>query len=408
MKLLKKDYIKGTIVIFISIIILSIFVIQVQIYQQQKKYEQIINKAVVKIIANVLEKYPELEIDTIQSLMNKKVEIEQIEEKMSLYGINPKEVVIIKKLQQEFEKDKLLYILITIGLEILLVISFLCYLQIRDREIRKITSYISKVKNKEYRLELEDNTEGELSRLKSELYKITVMLREQNDNLKQEKISLADSLSDISHQIKTPLTSMSIIIDALQNNRNMKEEKRVEFINELSKQIDWINWLILSLLKLSKLDAGTIVFSKERVNVKEIFQKTIENLSIPIEIKNIQIEIIQQEQWIIIDKNWIIEALTNIIKNDIEHSPQNGKIEIKCIQNNLYTKIIIKDEGSGISPEDMPHIFERFYKGKNASTNSVGIGLAIAKAIIEKQDGEIYLYSKLNEGTTFEIVLYEM
>lgn len=212
------------------------------------------------------------------------------------------------------------------------------------------------------------------------------------------------SVEDISHQLKTPLTSITIMLDNLKDNPNMDENTKQKFIFEISKQIDWINWLVISMLKLSKLDANVVQFYEEKINLKKLINEIIKNLEIPIEIKNQQIIIEGDENASFTgDYKWQQEAVTNIIKNCIEHNKENGKIYIKYEENTLFTKITIRDEGEGISKKDLKHIFERFYKGQNSSENSVGIGLALAKNIIEKNNGMISCKSELDRGTEFVI-----
>ncbi len=258
--------------------------------------------------------------------------------------------------------------------------------------------------NKNYQLDIDDNSEDELSNLKNELYKITIMLKEESENSKKDKENLKISVQDISHQLKTPLTSISIMLDNIKENPNMDEKIKQKFIFEISKQIEWINWLVISMLKLSKLDANVVEFNSDKININQLMSDIIKNLEIPIEIRNQNIIINgTRENFFIGDYKWQQEAITNIIKNCIEHNKDNGNIFINHEENNLYTKISIRDEGEGISKEDLRHIFERFYKGKNSSENSVGIGLALAKSIIEKDNGMITCKSEIGNGTEFVI-----
>lgn len=263
---------------------------------------------------------------------------------------------------------------------------------------------MEQIMQKNYELKIENNTEDELTHLRNELYKITVLLKEQADTEQKERKQLSKSISDISHQLKTPLTSISIMLDNMIENPSMEEKTKEQFIHEIRRQIEWINWLVISLLKLSRLDANVEIFQQEEIKIEELIQNTIQNLAIPIEIKNQEI-IVQGDKnaKIIGDYKWQLEAITNVVKNAIEHTPENKKIWITLEENSLFTKMVIKDEGPGIAKEDIKHIFERFYKGKNSSENSIGIGLALAKSIIEKQNGYISCYSKLKEGTVFEI-----
>ena len=255
-------------------------------------------------------------------------------------------------------------------------------------------------------LDINENSEDELSNLKNELYKITIMLKEESEISRQDKENIKMSVEDISHQLKTPLTSIMIMLDNLKDNPNMDEDTKQRFIFEISKQVDWINWLVISILKLSRLEANVVKFSNNKINVKKFIDEIIGNLEIPIEIKNQKISIEGDEDASFIgDYKWQQEAITNIIKNAIEHNKENGKITIKYEENVLFTKITIIDEGQGIAKEDLKHIFERFYKAQNSSDNSVGIGLSLAKNIIEKNNGMINCKSEIGNGTEF-IVKY--
>lgn len=293
---------------------------------------------------------------------------------------------------------------ISIGLvSICIGIIIYKYEKNKRKEIEKIIEYIENLNKKNYNLKIQENEEEWSSKLTNELYKITIMLREQTDLSIKEKHILQTSLEDISHQIKTPLTSISIMLDNIRENQNMDEGIRNQFLHEINRQIEWIKWLVISLLKLSKLDSDTVVFTKSEINVKELIEQVVKNLAIPLDIKQQNIIIQEKEAKFIGDYNWQLEAITNIIKNCIEHTEENKNIYISFEENNFYTKIVIRDEGTGIYPEDVKHIFERFYKGKNSSENSIGIGLALAKSIVEKDSGYITCSSELNKGTTFEI-----
>ena len=211
-------------------------------------------------------------------------------------------------------------------------------------------------------------------------------------------------MEDISHQIKTPLTSISIMLDSIIENKEMDELTKNKFLHEIRRQLDWINWLVISLLKLSKLDSNTIEFSPKEFYVEELIKQLLQNLSVPLEIKGQEVIVEGQENTkLIADFNWQLEAISNILKNCIEHTDEGKKIYISYSENNFYTSIIIKDEGKGIAKEELKHIFERFYKGKSSNENSIGIGLALSKTIIEKDNGYIICSSTLGKGTMFEI-----
>ncbi|WFA08884.1 HAMP domain-containing sensor histidine kinase [Tissierella sp. Yu-01] len=290
---------------------------------------------------------------------------------------------------------------------ILLICSSIFFTLKRYKDIEKLSEYLRTISSGDYSLDIRDNVEGELSILKNEIYKVTLILSKHGEYEKREKELLADSISDISHQLKTPLTSMMVMTDLLSNS-NLEVEKRMEFTKNIQAQLDRMEWLLTSLLKLSKIDAGTIIFKRDKVNVKDLIQKAINPLLIPLELKDQNI-IIEGDSEVVFtgDANWTVEAIINIVKNCIEHTNKGGYITISFEENPLYTEIKISDNGIGINKEDLPYIFKRFYRGKNAGNDSVGIGLAMAKSIIESQNGDLTVKSRKNEGTQFSIKFYK-
>ncbi|GAF11928.1 sensor protein ResE [Bacillus sp. JCM 19046] len=296
--------------------------------------------------------------------------------------------------------------LVTAG-TVLLVISINVYQSTwRYREIGKLSSYLRKIGSSKETFDLSDHEEGELSILKSEIYKVTKLLSEQSFQLNSDKTKLADAIGDISHQLKTPLTSMTVMADLLAD-PNLPVEKRKEFTKSLTLQLERIDWLVSSLLKLSKMDAGTIVFKKETVQVSALIEEVIEPLRISMELKNQTLQLEGREDLQVIgDFHWIKEALINIVKNAVEHTPANGLISLTYDENALFTEIIVTDSGKGIPRQELPHLFKRFYRGKDAGRNSVGIGLAMAQSIITNQNGIIEVIP--NElGTSFRVKLYK-
>lgn len=280
------------------------------------------------------------------------------------------------------------------------------YAKYRCEEINKLAEYLNRTNNGDYSLDLRDNEEGELSILKSEIYKVSVTLREQNNALLKERLNLVQGLSDISHQIKTPLTSMFVLTDSLCDSK-LPDEKRMEFTGIINNQLNRLQWLVTSLLKMSKLDAKAVDLKKLNVSPKALIEKACLPLLIPIELKNQNLIIEDDGVPVYCDLNWTAEALVNIIKNSVEHTPPDGEIHISSLTNIFFTKITIKDNGNGIDKNDLPHIFNRFYKGKNSSDDSVGIGLAMSKSIINSQEGSINVNSKKGEGTEFVIKLFK-
>lgn len=277
----------------------------------------------------------------------------------------------------------------------------------RYKDIAELSEYLRKISGGDYSLDIRDNMEGELSILKNEIYKMTLILSNQADLLKSEKEQLADAISDISHQLKTPLTSMTVMTDLLKQD-DLDPAKRKEFTKNLELELERMQWLLTSLLKLAKIDAGTIHFKKEQILVPELINQAMKPLLIPMELKEQKLDITGDSVVSFFgDKNWTAEAVINIVKNCIEHTPKGGEISIHYEENPIFTEIIISDNGSGIEKEDLPYIFKRFYKGKNAAEDSVGIGLAMAHSIITGQNGTIGVTSRKLLGTSFSIKFYK-
>lgn len=290
---------------------------------------------------------------------------------------------------------------------LLFIATSLIFTAWRYRELAKLSAYIRRISEGDYSLDLRDNREGELSVLKNDIYKVTLKLSEQSSLLEKDKIRLTDAIADISHQLKTPLASMMVMTDLLSDPR-LNEEKRAEFTHNISAQLERIQWLVSSLLKISKIDAGVVTFKKERIPAASLINKATEPVLIPMDVKEQTLSIEGEDKaFLQVDMNWTAEALANILKNCVEHTPQGGKISITFGENSLFTNITISDNGSGISREDIPHIFKRFYKGKNSSEDSVGIGLNLAHSIITAQNGDIEVKSTEGAGTQFLIKFYK-
>lgn len=407
MKIFENKNIKYLILPMIILTITVSITITIQTIKQYKAVTITLNEKIAEIMGKISESNPEMDSREIIEILNSAKNTEQYEKgqtELSKYGIEIDKINSIKLIENQMKTNLKLNVLIILLFSILWMTIIILYLRKRDKKIQQITNYINQIKNKKYDLNIEENTEDELSNLKNELYKITIMLKEESEISKKDKENLKMSVEDISHQLKTPLTSITIMLDNLKDNPNMEEKTKQKFIFEISKQVEWINWLVISMLKLSKLDANVVQFYDEKINLKKFIGEIIKNLEIPIEVKNQKIIIDGNENVSFIgDYKWQQEAITNIIKNCIEHNENNGTIYINYEENSLFTKITIRDEGEGIPKEDLKHIFERFYKGKNSSENSVGIGLALAKNIIEKNNGMINCKSELDKGTEFVI-----
>ena len=402
---MKNKNIKLIIIPLTIVTIITCIVISMQTYSQYKKISVITNEKISEIIEYIIKENPTIDTKNIIQILNSN-EYKDGEEELKKYGININEANSIIAVQKQMKTNIILNIILIVLFSVLYMAIIFIYLKQRDKKINQITQYINEIKNRKYDLNINENSEDELSNLKNELYKITIMLKEESEISRHGKEKIKMSVEDISHQLKTPLTSIMIMLDNLKDNPNMDEDTKQKFIFEISKQVDWINWLVISILKLSRLEANVVKFSNNKINVKKFIDEIIGNLEIPIEIKNQKISIEGDEDASFIgDYKWQQEAITNIIKNAIEHNKENGKITIKYEENVLFTKITIIDEGQGIAKEDLKHIFERFYKAQNSSDNSVGIGLSLAKNIIEKNNGMINCKSEIGNGTEF-IVKY--
>lgn len=381
------------------ILLISLFWINKQLLEEQ---EYTNNLLISSIIEEVKQNYPEVdELEIIKILNNPDL---KESDTLKQYGIDIKNDAI--SVQEKQIKDKILKR--NACILFLYIISIFCILlffhQKEKKKIMEITHYIKEINNQHYALDILKNSEDDLSILKNEIYKTAVTLNEQAHLLKAEKDALKESLSDISHQLKTPLTSITLMIDTLKENEQLSKEEKRELLTNIHRKISNTNFLVHSLLKLSKFDANAIEFNDEYNKIKDILEEVKDNLSILSDLKDIKINIEgNQEDQIYCDYKWQVEALTNIVKNGIEHAGNSKKIDIKYETNELFTKITIKDYGIGMSKDEIHHIFERFYKGKNASPDSIGIGLALAKSIIEKDNGYITVESKLEKGSTFII-----
>lgn len=387
-------------VIFVCLLCSLFLTINIVEYQT---YNKNINSKITSIINKIEEKYPNVSEDEILDILNSEKENNDLLKK---YSIDIKIDTLIKSNEKSYHIFLILNCLFYVITLILMLFYFLRFNSKKDKEINQITKCIEEINRKNYKLELDDISEDELSILKNEIYKTTITLKEAAENSNKEKLQLKESLSDISHQLKTPLTSILIALDNLIDDPDMDKEIREDFIKDIRRETTNISFLVQSILKLSKLDTNTVEFKDEEISIINIINETKNNLSMLCDLKNVKLNInFIDDSKIKCDYKWQVEALTNIVKNCVEHSKENDIVSIESSSNKIYSQIIVKDNGCGIDKKDLPHIFERFYKGKNATSDSVGIGLALAKSIIEKDNGKINVESNEN-GTTFTIRYY--
>ena len=398
-KLRLKQYITSTLIVFICLFVMFLIL---NIYEY-KTYTKNFNNKISAIITLVKDKYPEITDKEIIEIINSS---KQSDDSFFLkYGIDIDNKAVL------LENDKSYHTFLLINMSFLIItIASLCILYFRynykrKNDIKDIIKYIEQINRRNYELEIDTISEDELSILKNEIYKTAVMLKEAALNSNKDKLNLKKSLEDISHQLKTPLTSILVLLDNLIDEPDMDSSIRNDFIIDIKRNVININFLVQALLKLSKFDANTVHFIKKENDLEMIVKEAIKNVSTLCDLRNINIKLNTLENAKVeCDAKWQIEAITNIIKNAIEHSKDNSSIIINIDNNRVYSKVEVIDFGDGISKRDIKHIFERFYKGENATSNSIGIGLALAKTIIEEDKGTIAVES--NESNTKFTIKY--
>lgn len=384
------------------------------------KYKNMENTYIRCIIENVISQYPDFDMEEVAIILNKSYSelessttSEEFDSILRKNGITDNTFYI--KDMSDIRNVNIIVSTLIIGvMSVLFIICFYIYLRRRKNDIVQLQDYMDKISRGNYELEINDNSEDELSSLKNSLYKIMVYMKEQADSARIKKVMLAQSVSDISHQLKTPLTSTQILLDNLNDNPDMEYATRKKFIYEVLNQVNGMSWMIVTMLKLSRIDAGVVEFNNETISINKIIEEAVGNLEVIAEIKNVNIEkyidnhnknkLNKSDIYINGDYNWNREALQNIIKNAIEHSRHKGTVKINITDNDVYTAVYITNRGDKLSDQRQKQIFERYYSEAKYEDNSMGIGLPLAKAVIEKQGGYISVESD-DEETVF-IVKY--
>lgn len=397
-----KKYIISTLIVFICLFVLFLFL---NIYEY-KTYTKNFNNKISAIINVIKKDYPKITDKEIIEIINN--DTLKTNDFFNKYGIDVNNKSILIKNDRDYHKFlaiNLSFLTITV---VILLIIYIRYNYKKEKDIKDIIKCIEQINKKNYEIQIDSISEDELSILKNEIYKTTIMLKEAAENSSKDKLNLKKSLEDISHQLKTPLTSILVMLDNIIEDSNMEEKIRNDFIVDIKRNVLNINFLVQSLLKLSKFDANTVHFVKQENDLKTIVEESIKNVSTLCDLRNINIKLnIKENSKIICDDKWQTEALTNIIKNAIEHSKNNSNIIINIENNNVYSMIEVIDFGEGIAKKDIKHIFERFYRCKNTKTDSIGIGLALAKTIIEEDKGTISVESNKLE-TKFIVKYYKI
>lgn len=283
--------------------------------------------------------------------------------------------------------------------------THLCTENYRYQRLAKLSQNLDELLTNGKTLSIRDYDEGELSILANQIQKMAMRLTEAAEVSKADKVFLADSLADISHQLRTPLTAMNLTVTMLRN-EDLTDEKRRELTGDLRNLLTRVDWLVETLLKISKLDAGTVKLLKEPVTVRNLISRSVAPIEIPMDLRNQKLVIYCDNEQFDGDLIWSAEALGNILKNCMEHTPEGGTITITAQETALYTQIEVEDTGTGFDTKDIPHLFERFYRGSNASSNSYGIGLALARTIITSQNGTV-MAANGKDGAKFLIKFYK-
>ena len=396
-----KSYKRIIIILIIVTLIITVFLS----YYSYYRYTHLTNAFVSNVVEVIDTNYPDVDMTTIIDIINSSDYTTS--DILTNYGFTENDISILSSLKEEFTKKLIINICVFVIISTIFIIIIIAKEHKNKKNLNDIISYLKELNRGNYNLNIDLNKEGELSILKNEIYTTTVMLREQAEKELQDKINLKDSLTNISHQLKTPLTSISLLVDNLLD-EEIDTNTQKEFLLDIKNQIESINYLIIVLLKLSRFDANVVTFKEEKINVKNLLIDILKHIDIIREVKNIAIHIAGDNSSSFIgDYKWEYEAISNILKNCLEYTPENKNIYIKYRETNMYTEIIIEDEGPGMSKNEKNKIFERFYKGNISNSNNFGIGLSLAKEIINKDNGKIKVESELNKGTTFKIRYYK-
>lgn len=344
----------------------------------------------------------ETQVNIINKLYDENLsrdEIKNGKEILKKYGI---ENANLSENQKVFNRKIAITICSILGfLEFIIIIVFLIYNKKQKEKWSNLYKYCMDVLNGAKAIELTDEDEGIEGQVKDSIYDVTTLLKKANEELEKNNRETQKLIADISHQIKTPLTSLNMINDILYDG-SIPEEKKKEFLDNMHYELDKIYWLVKTLLDISKLDSKTIVLKKSKINLYDMILSIKEQFKVMLDSSNTEFKInIDKKATILCDEKWTKEAIDNLIKNAIEHGAK--QITVNGTYNKLYTHLEIIDNGDGIDEKDINHIFERFYKAKNSRSESLGLGLAFTKSIIQNQDGTIKVISKKREGTKFII-----
>lgn len=395
----------GKIIITVTVIVLFVTTIAITYYEYQT-YSHLTNEFVSDVVDLIDENYPNIDTSEVIEIINSS-DYENNSDILTSYGFTDSDLSILASLENQFHEQLLINIIIIVIFGAIIILGIYLYNLKNKRELDNLIKYLKELNRGNYNLQIDLNSEGTLSILKNEIYTTTIMLREKAEKELVDKQNLKDSLTNISHQLKTPLTSISLLVDNLCD-EDVPASLQKEFLGDIKTQIDSINYLIIVLLKLSRFDANVITFKEEKINVKNLCIDVLKHIDALRDVKNITIHINGSSNVTFTgDYKWEFEALSNILKNCLEYTSENKNIYVSFKETNMFTEIIIQDEGKGMNKEEKRRIFERFYKGENSSNNNFGIGMSLAREIINKDNGKIKVDSTPGIGSTFKIRYYK-
>ncbi len=272
----------------------------------------------------------------------------------------------------------------------------------KEKRTAALSGYLDRIMEGQYDTLMQYDTS---SALEDSIYKAVVLLREEREQAQRAKKNLADYMADLSHQLKTPAASIGLTLSLIK--KRAWDEQTVDDIRRMEEQVGHLQHLVGSMLTLSRLDAGVLALEEKEFDLEEMLVDAVQPFVRQMEEKRICFEIQGADGISLIgDFGWCSEAFGNIIKNCMEHTPEQGNIRIACQDNPIYTEIVIRDSGVGFDEADIPHLFERFYRGAGSSKDSAGIGLALSRSIIEKENGTVTAENAETGGARFCIKFY--
>lgn len=393
----------GVIIAFLSLLTLLVCNLILAGYRVNQNREY--NQALASMVGNVMETYPDAPMDSLIIMLNDRENVEIGERFLAQYGIFIMDEDSVFS-DQIHRISYLQWIVNLIFIELAAVLSgvFFLYLSRHQARIYQICDYMEELVRGNYGLDISDNGDDELSSLKNEVYKLTVFFREQAKRASDNRRALADSVADISHQLKTPLTSVRVLVDNLSENEDMDADTRHRFLTEISTQISGVTWLVATILKLSRLDAGVVEMEKKTLKLRGLVEEVNRKLELNAEWRQVEL-CTDISDGILVkgDGQWLTEAFVNVVKNAIEHSNPEERVILHAEENDVYVLLTVQNRGQVIPEEEQKHLFERFYRGRSAGRDSVGIGLALANEIVKQHNGYITVESGMEQGTIFSI-----